>query len=92
MSKLLITLLFAAFATAGYAADTDRQTDGAELGTQETPQEQGQSKNTKKSSGKHTKKHHSNTKAKQDRAGASNSEDNPVQPTDAESAPGASTR
>lgn len=92
MSKLLITLLFAAFATTTYAADNDNQTNGAELGTQETPQAQGQSKNTKKHSTKHSKKHSTNAKAKQDRSGASDAEDNPIQPTDAESAPGASTR
>ncbi len=94
MSKLLIALLFSAFAMTTYAADTDNQTDGAELGTQETPQAQDQSKQgAKKASGKHTKKHnHSNTKARHNHPKANGAEENPLQPTESEPAPGASTR
>jgi Ni/Co efflux regulator RcnB len=93
MNKLLIALLFSAFAMSSYAADTDKQTDGAELGTNETPQAQDQSKNTKKMSGTHKKKHsHSNTQAKHNHSKADGSEDNPLQPTESEPAPGASTK
>lgn len=93
MSKLLIALLFSAFAMGSYAADTDKQTDGAELGTNETPQAKDQNTNSqKKSSGAHTKKrNHVHKKAKHNHPKAGSSEENPIQPTDPEPAPGAST-
>lgn len=92
MRTLLLTLLLSAFASTPYAADTDSQTNGAELGTQETPQAQEQSSSShKKSSDKPMKKRHSNNKMKNSRP-AANASDNPLQPTDTETAPGASTR
>jgi hypothetical protein len=93
MSKLLIALLFSAFAMTTYAADTDNQTDGAELGTQETPQAQDQTKNSKKkASGNHSKKpSNMSKKAKHNHQKASGSQDNPLQPTESEPAPGAAT-
>lgn len=91
MNKLLITLLFSAFAMTTYAADTDKQTDGAELGTNETPQAQDQSKSSpKKSSDRQMKKHHSNKRMKNNQQNTGASENNPLQPTEAEPAPGAS--
>jgi Ni/Co efflux regulator RcnB len=94
MSKLLIALLFAAFAITSYAADTDKQTDGAELGTNETPQAKDQSKsNRKKNSGTHAHKpKRANTQSKHNHPKANGSEDNPLQPTESEPAPGASTQ
>ena len=93
MSKLLITLLFSAFAMTTYAADTDNQTNGAELGTSETPQAQDQSHDShKKSSHKHMKKHHSNKRMKNNQQNSGSAENNPIQPTEPEPAPGASTR
>ncbi len=97
MSKLLIALLFSAFAMTSSAADTDNQTDGAELGTQETPQAQDQSKNSNKSTTTHKhnkKRNHSNMqkKARHNHPKASGAEENPLQPTDSEPAPGAATR
>lgn len=95
MSKLFITLLFSAFAMTTYAADTDKQTDGAELGTNETPQAQDQAKNKHPtSSDRQTKKHHSKKRAGSHPHGTSHqnngsSENNPLQPTEAEPAPGA---
>ncbi|HSI28878.1 MAG: hypothetical protein ACAH05_06210 [Methylophilus sp.] len=94
MSKLFIALLFSAFAMTTYAADTDKQTDGAELGTNETPQAQDQSKNSRHTTtAKPTKKqNHMNKKAKHNHQKAGSAEENPLQPTDSEPAPGASTR
>lgn len=94
MSKLLIALLFSAFAMTTYAADTDNQTEGAELGTQETPQAQDQSKNSKKkASGAHTnKRNNMSKKTKHNHPKAAGAEDNPLQPTESEPAPGASTK
>lgn len=95
MSKLLIALLFSAFAMTTFAADTDNQTEGAELGTQETPQAQDQSKNSNKTTttNKHSKKrNHSQSKAKHNHSKANSAEENPLQPTDAEPAPGAATK
>jgi len=95
MSKLLIAILFSAFAITTYAADTDKQTDGAELGTNETPQAQDQSNNNQqhKSSNRHTKKHHhSKKKMNTNQQDSSSSENNPLQPTESETAPGASTK
>jgi hypothetical protein len=94
MSKLLIALLFSALATTTFAADTDKQTDGAELGTNETPQAQDQTKNSRDTTaGKPTKKrNHVNKKAKHNHQKAGSAEENPLQPTDSEPAPGAATR
>ncbi|HSH85962.1 MAG TPA: hypothetical protein VK958_01810 [Methylophilus sp.] len=95
MSKLLIALLFSAFAMTTFAADTDNQTEGAELGTQETPQAQDQSKNSNKTTttNKHSKKrNHTQSKAKHNHSKANSAEENPLQPTDAEPAPGAATK
>ena len=94
MSKLFITLLLSAFAMTTYAADTDKQTDGAELGTSETPQAQDQSQEQskshhKKSSDRHMKKHHSNKRMKNTQQNTGSSENNPLQPTESETAPGA---
>lgn len=99
MSKLFITLLFSAFAITTYAADTDKQTDGAELGTNETPQARNQAQDQAKnkhptSSDRQTKKHHSKKRAGSHPQGTSHqnngsSENNPLQPTEAEPAPGA---
>lgn len=91
MSKFLMALLFSVLATTTYAADTDMQADGAELGTQETPQAQDQSKHgQKKASGTHNKKHGpASKKAKHNHPKANGSEDNPLQPTESEPAPGA---
>jgi hypothetical protein len=92
MSKLFIVLLFSAFAMTTYAADTDKQTDGAELGTNETPQAQDQTKNSRSTTTKPAKKHsHVNKKAKHNHQKAGSAEENPLQPTDSEPAPGAST-
>jgi Ni/Co efflux regulator RcnB len=97
MSKLFITLLFSAFAITTFAADTDKQTNGAELGTNETPQAQDQSQaqgqdqsrtSNKKSSNRHMKKHHSKRAGSNQNSGSS--ENNPLQPTESETAPGAS--
>ncbi|WP_229007877.1 hypothetical protein [Methylophilus sp. Leaf408] len=95
MNKLLIALLFSAFAMTTNAADTDNQTDGAELGTQETPQAQDQSKNSNKSTttNKHNKKrNHTQKKTNHNHPKANGAEENPLQPTDSEPAPGASTK
>lgn len=93
MNKLLIALLFSAFAITTYAADNDKQTDGAELGTNETPQAQDQTKNShKKSSDRHMKKHHSKKRSGSNTQNTGSSENNPLQPTESETAPGASTR
>lgn len=91
MSKLLIALLFSAFAMTTYAADTDNQTNGAELGTQETPQAQDQTKSSKSTNtNKHNKKrNHTQKKAKHNHTKATGAEENPLQPTDSEPAPGA---
>ncbi|MGP1716170.1 MAG: hypothetical protein ACTS9Y_03230 [Methylophilus sp.] len=94
MSKLFITLLFSAFAITAFAADTDKQTDGAELGTNETPQAQEQSKNNRDTTAaKPAKKHNqANKKSKHNHQKAGSAEANPIQPTDTEPAPGAATR
>lgn len=95
MSKLFVALILSAIAFSTYAADTDNQANGAELGTEETPQAQDQNKNSNKSTttNKRSKKHsHSKTKTKHNHTKANGADDNPLQPTDAEPAPGASTK
>jgi Ni/Co efflux regulator RcnB len=93
MSKLLIALLFSAFAMTSFAADTDKQTDGAELGTNETPQAKDQTQNSRDTTtGKPAKRSgHVNKKAKHNHQKAGSAEENPLQPSDAEPAPGAAT-
>jgi Ni/Co efflux regulator RcnB len=95
MKKILLALALSAFAITLFAADTDNQTDGAELGTNETPQAQDQSKNSNKSttSNKRINKHkRTNAKSKHNHSKAGSSEENPLQPTESEPAPGASTK
>ncbi|MGQ3170431.1 MAG: hypothetical protein ACT6RZ_02185 [Methylophilus sp.] len=94
MSKLLMALLLSAFAMTAYAADTDKQTNGAELGTNETPQAQDQNMNSKKkTSGMNSKKQNNmSKKTKHNHPKADGAEDNPLQPTESEPAPGASTK
>jgi hypothetical protein len=97
MTKLFLALLLSTFTLSVNAADIDNQKDGAELGTNETPQAQDQSKNIKKSTTTskskknrtHSHSHKkSNTKAQTD----GSAENNPLQPTEPETAPGASTQ
>ncbi len=92
MSKLLLAVLFSAFAMTSYGADTDNQTNGAELGTEETPQAQEQNANTKAKAtttkSKKTKRH-MHKKAKTNAKSVDGSENNPLQPTEPEPAPGA---
>jgi hypothetical protein len=92
MNKILIAFLVSAFTFSTFAADIDNQTDGAELGTNETTQAQDQSKNSNKNTThSDTKKRtHAPKKVKPTKSGSTTgSENNPLQPTDSEPAPGA---
>lgn len=95
MKKILLALGLAVFAIAVFAADTDNQTDGAELGTNETPQAKEQSSNSNKSlsTNKPAKKRtNAQKKPLHSHPKAGSAEENPLQPTESEPAPGASTK